>query len=224
LTDNPTSLAFFDRERGLHGSLRAGLALLFEGREPTALPEPAAIAADGDGWRATLTDQLSLAFEPCSPSADLGGATVRVCRVRGEVAGKDVECLGTAVDTAEPPAWAELDAVRSVSAIFDEQNALFALALRPRGALGHGQESVTAWILSAGELLAVEDARLSTVYDGEAGSATPVSSCGCRARTSRAGHPGPWSPERRWRSRAWWSTPPCSTGAWRATRAPAPTT
>ena len=48
-----------------------------------------------------------------------------------------------------------------------EDHALLALARRPRGAEGHGQELVTAKLLSEGELLTVEDARISTVYDGD---------------------------------------------------------
>src|SRR5439155_21564388 len=44
---------------------------------------------------------------------------------------------------------------------------LVALARRPAGAQGHGEELVVAQLLSGGELLAVEDARLSTTYDGE---------------------------------------------------------
>jgi hypothetical protein len=167
LNENPPSLAFFDTERGLHGSLRAGLSLLFEGKSSSALPNPAAIAADGDGWRAELGDRLSLSFSPSSEPADLGGAAVRLCRVIGSVGGVAVDCFGTAVETSEPPAWSELDALRSLSGVFDEENAVFAVARRPRGALGHGEEQVTAWLLSAGELLAVEDARISTVYDAE---------------------------------------------------------
>jgi hypothetical protein len=68
---------------------------------------------------------------------------------------------------AQPPAWGELDALRSVSAIFDEGHAVLAEARRPRGTFGHGEEHVTAWLISGGELVAVEDARISTVYDGE---------------------------------------------------------
>ncbi len=41
-----------------------------------------------------------------------------------------------------------------------------ALGRRPRGARGHDEEDVTAWLLDEGRLLEVEDARVSTVYDG----------------------------------------------------------
>ena len=78
-----------------------------------------------------------------------------------------MDCLGTAGETTVPPAWSELDALRTVSAVFDAEHALLAVARRPRGALGHGQEVVTAHLLAAGEVVAVEKARLSTVYDGE---------------------------------------------------------
>jgi hypothetical protein len=57
--------------------------------------------------------------------------------------------------------------VRLVSAVFDEEHALLAMARRPRGAKGHGDELVNAHLFSAGELLSVEDGRISTVYDGQ---------------------------------------------------------
>ena len=61
----------------------------------------------------------------------------------------------------------QLDALRTVSAIMDEKNALVALARRPRGALGHGEERVGAVLIDEGRFLEVDEARLSTVYDGE---------------------------------------------------------
>jgi hypothetical protein len=87
--------------------------------------------------------------------------------VSGTVLGRDVSCLGTIGETREPPAWAELAAVRLVSAIFDDEHAFLALARRPLKAKGHGDELVTAHLLAGGEWLAVEDARISTVYDGQ---------------------------------------------------------
>ena len=86
-------------------------------------------------------------------------------KVRGEAAGKSVDCLGTLAETRTPPAWDELDAIRSISALLDAENALLAVARRPRAALGHGDELVSAALLQAGELLSVEETRISTVYD-----------------------------------------------------------
>ena len=68
--------------------------------------------------------------------------------------------------TREAPRWEELDALRSICALVDEGNAVLALARRPRGAAGHGEEVVRATLISDGELLEVEEARISTVYDG----------------------------------------------------------
>jgi hypothetical protein len=44
---------------------------------------------------------------------------------------------------------------------------VLAVAKRPRGALGHGQESVAVRLFQAGQLVDVERARISTVYDGD---------------------------------------------------------
>src|SRR5204863_9471290 len=69
--------------------------------------------------------------------------------------------------TVTAPRWDELDALRSVYAFFDPEHAVVAFARRPLGASGHGDELVSAELWSAGELMAIEDARISTTYDGE---------------------------------------------------------
>jgi hypothetical protein len=167
VTEAPVSLAFFDREHGLHGEVRGGLTLLFEGKSATAVPSAPELARDGDGWRAELPDRLELAFEAASEPVELAGHSTRLCRVTGTAAGRRLECLGTATETLSVPSWSELDAMRSISALFDPETAVLAVARRPRGALGHGDERVEAALLAAGELLHVEDARVSTVYDGD---------------------------------------------------------
>ena len=167
MSEPAVSLAFFDGEHGLHGSLREGVGVLFEGQRAATLDELPEIERDGERWRVRSADAVELAFEPCSPAMDLVGSSARVCRVSGRVGGARVECLGTAGETTVPPAWSELDALRTVSAIFDAEHALVAVARRPRGALGHGQELVTAHLLAEDEVVAVEEARLSTVYDGD---------------------------------------------------------
>jgi hypothetical protein len=161
------ALAFFDSDRELYGTARSGATILFEGRRATAVPEGPTIEAVGDGYRAELSGRLALELRPVSPEAELGGVTARVCRVSGEAGGRRVDCLGTLAETHAAPAWEELDAIRSISALVDEQHALLALARRPRGALGHGEELISARLLREGELVAVDDARISTVYDGD---------------------------------------------------------
>ena len=167
MSEPAVALAFFDPDRGLHGSARSGVTLLFQHGQPQALPEGPEVGRDGDGWRAALGNRFELSFSPICEALDLDGASTRLCRVTGTVGGGKVECLGTATETVTPPAWDELDALRGLSALFDQETAVLALARRPRGAIGHGQKQVVAWLVSSGEARLVEDARISTVYDGE---------------------------------------------------------
>ena len=161
------SLAFFDPAHGLHGSARTGATLLFEGASSNVLAEGPRIEQDGTGWRAELEGALSLALEPVAEPARLPGVSAHVCRVTGQVGSRQVDCLGTMAETRTPPAWEELDALRTISAVFDEEHAFLALGRRPRGAPGHDEEQVVGWLLQAGEALAVEDSRISTVYDAD---------------------------------------------------------
>jgi hypothetical protein len=167
VTTPAISIAFFDPAQELYGTARAGTTLLYEGGDLAALPEGPAIEERGEGLRAELEGRFALELEPISEEADLGGVTARVCRVRGDVGGRRVDCLGTLSETRAAPEWDELDALRSLSALLDSEHAVLALARRPRGAHGHGDERVVAWLLQGDELLSVETARISTVYDGE---------------------------------------------------------
>jgi hypothetical protein len=160
------ALSFFDPDRELYGIARSGATILFQGRKPAPHAGGPQVEQDGDGWRAELAGRLSARLEPVSAAVDLGGVTARVCRVSGEAEGGPIDCLGTFSVTDVTPRWDELDAIRSVSALMDDRHALLALARRPRGASGHGQELVRAALLEEGELREVEEARISTVYDG----------------------------------------------------------
>jgi hypothetical protein len=160
------AVAFYDHAREIYGTARSGATVLFEGRSPTAVPEGPQVAPVAGGWRAELPGRLSLEFEPVSPTAELGMLSARVCVVRGDAAGRRVDGLGTVAETLRPPAWEELDAIRSLSAIADESHAVLAVARRARGAAGHGEEDVHAQLLDEGNLLPLENARISTVYDG----------------------------------------------------------
>jgi hypothetical protein len=160
------ALSFFDPDRELYGIARSGATILFEGRKPAAHAGGPLLAPDGEGWRAELAGHLSLRLEPVSGEVDLGGVRAHQCRVIGEAGGRPTSCLGTFSITTVPPRWEELDALRSVSALVDDRYGLLALARRPRGAKGHGHELVRAALLVDGELRDVEEARISTVYDG----------------------------------------------------------
>jgi hypothetical protein len=168
VTELPLALSFFDPARSLSGTARAGMTLLFEGSTPTTIGEGPDVEHGADGViGAQLADRFDLRFEPVAEPARLTGLRITLCTVTGTVGGTAVDCLGTATETLEPPAWAELDAVRGVTALFGTDRAVFLLARRPRGVLAHGHELVEAQLLVDGELAEVEDARLSTVYDGE---------------------------------------------------------
>jgi hypothetical protein len=167
VTAEAFALSFFDPDRELYGIARSGSTILFEGRTPAAHAAGPELEAAGEGWQAELPGHLSLRLEPASDELDLGGVRARVCRVSGEASGRSLACLGTLSITTVTPRWEELDAIRSVSALVDDRNGLLALARRPRGAAGHGQELVRAGLLLDGELREVEETRISTVYDGD---------------------------------------------------------
>ena len=145
------ALSFFDPAHEIHGTARSGATILFEGRRPRALPRGARDRGGGggrhgDGSRASSTWRWNRSPSlPTWATCACGSS-----RVRGEAAGRKVDCLGTLAETTSPPRWEELDALRTVSALVDEEHALLMLAERPRGALGHGQERVTATLLDEG--------------------------------------------------------------------------
>ena len=167
MTEAAIAISFVDPERGVHGTARSGMTLLFDGRTASSHPEGPAIERAGDGWRAELADRIALDFSPVGPEADLAGMRARICVVSGDAAGARIDGLGVVSETLTPPRWDELDALRSVHALFDPEHAVVALARRPKGARGHGEELVVAHLLSGGELVAIEDARLSTIYNGD---------------------------------------------------------
>lgn len=161
----PVALSFFDPGRGLHGTIRSGLTLVFDSRQARAEHTQADIERTAEGWRARASD-VDLRLTPTSDVAELGGVGVAVCAVEGQVGGQKIAGLGTAAETQRPPEWRELQALRAISAVFEPGLAALAVARRPRSAEGHGAELVTAALVEGGELRAPEDARISTVYDG----------------------------------------------------------
>ena len=167
MTDPPLSLAFFDPEHGLYGTARSGATLLFDGDGSNVLPAGPEVGRKGKAWTAALNGAFDVKLEPVAPAARLGGVEAHVCKVSGSVGSTKVNCLGTVGETRNPPEWEQLDALRSISVAFDSENAVLALAERPRGVPGHGDERVAAWLLRDGEPHDVEDARISTIYDGE---------------------------------------------------------
>lgn len=167
MSEPALSVAFFDPARRVHGMARAGATLLFEDTRSLVLDEPARIGPSEGGYAAAIEGRFEVELEPLSEPAELAGTRVHVCRARGTVDGTRVEGLGTVSETLRPPSWEDLDALRALSILADSGHALLAVARRPRGAGGHGEEHVSAVLFSEGRPISVEDARLSTVYDGE---------------------------------------------------------
>ena len=166
MSDRALAISFFDPAREIYGTARSGTTILFEGRHPVPHPDGPAVQQDAGRWRAELAGVLDLELAPVAEPAGLGDElTAEICHVSGRAGGRAVDCLGTVAETHSPPRWEELDALRSLSALVDEGNALLALSRRPRGALGHGEEHVIAQLLRDGRLTAVEETRISTVYD-----------------------------------------------------------
>jgi hypothetical protein len=161
----PVALTFFDSDAGVHGTVRSGLTLLFEGREARAEHGAAEIERAGEGWQARARGDVEVTLTPASDTADLGGVAVTVCTFEGRVGGKKVSGVGTAAETRKLPEWRELDLLRAISAVFEPGLAALVVARRPR-ATEHGSERVTAVLVENGELRAPEDARISTVYNG----------------------------------------------------------
>ena len=162
------SIAFFDPRHGLHCSARSGATLLFEGSHSNVLPHGPRIEPDGGGWSAELEGSFAVTLRPIADAAALGdGFFAHVCGVEGTVGGQAISCLGTVGETERTPRWEDLDALRSVSAIFDCDHAALAVSRRPRGVPGHGHEQVVGWVLDEGRPLPVEKTRISTVYDGD---------------------------------------------------------
>lgn len=167
MSESALSIAFFDPDRRVHGLARAGATLLFEDTYSQVLDEPARIGPSDGGYAAVVEGRFEMELEPVSEPAVLAGTRVRVCRARGTLAGTPVEGLGTVSETLRPPSWEDLDALRALSILADPGHALLAVARRPRGVGGHGDELIAAALISEGQLFSVEEARLSTVYDGE---------------------------------------------------------
>jgi hypothetical protein len=160
------ALSFFDAGAGLHGTIRSGLTVLFDGREARIEHEAAEISRDGETWRARAGGDIEVALTTVSDTADLGGVGVTICSVEGRVGSRQISGLGTAAETHRPPEWQQLDLLRAISAVFEPGLGALAIARRPHAAEEHGSELVTAVLIEGGELRAPEDARISTVYDG----------------------------------------------------------
>jgi hypothetical protein len=94
----------------------------------------------------------------------------QLCAVSGTVttAGqtREVRCLGQRGHIWGTPDWKRIELARTLSAWLGADRAIMLAATRPARAKGHGEEAVAAWLVDGDEPHAIQDARLSTTYDG----------------------------------------------------------
>jgi hypothetical protein len=159
MTEAPLALTYIDQERRLYAAARSDFALIFEDGKAASFDEPMTATSTDAGWDAQLPGGLELSLARVTEPVELGGMRAHLCS-----AGSG---LAVVSEIHDPPRWQDLDATRYVCALFDPQNAVIAFARRPAGSMGHGEELVVAHLWTDGELKGVEDARLSTIYDGE---------------------------------------------------------
>jgi hypothetical protein len=159
MTEAALALTYVDHGRRLYATARSGFALIFDDGSASSFDDGILIEQSGDHWRAELPGGLQLSLAPVADPVELGGMRAHLCSAG--------DGLAVVAEIHDPPRWQDLDATRYVCALFDPQNAVIAFARRPAGSLGHGDELVVAHLWSEGELKGVEDARLSTIYDGE---------------------------------------------------------
>jgi hypothetical protein len=110
-------------------------------------------------------------------AARAGGLTgySQLCRVEGTVdtggGRRSLSCLGQRDRAWGVVDWERMELARTVSAWWDERQALALTAIRPAGARSHADEAVSARLVEEidGEAvaIAVANPRLSTTYDGE---------------------------------------------------------
>ena len=104
-----------------------------------------------------------------APAAEAGGmeGNDHVCRVRGTVGGRPFEGMGQRGRSWGAPDWDRMLLARTISAWFDDEHALSAVAIRPAKAKSHADEQTSAFVLTGDEAREVADPRLSTTYDAQ---------------------------------------------------------
>lgn len=160
MSELPFAISYVHRERGLYATARSDFALVFEDGKASSYDASLAVEEHAQGWQVRWPGGLLLELTPTADPVELGGMTARLCSAADGG-------LGVVAQVHDAPRWQDLDATRYVCALFDDQHAVLAFARRPSGVPGHGHELVAAHLLADGQLKDVEDARLSTIYDGE---------------------------------------------------------
>jgi hypothetical protein len=122
---------------------------------------------------------FELSFEALGPPAEVGQGDIaasaaamngyeQLCRVRGTVRVGErswkVDCLGQRGHQWGTPDWQRIELSRTLGVWLDDEQGVALAAVRPRGAAGHEDEVVSAYVLDD-EPVGIDDPRLSTTLD-----------------------------------------------------------
>jgi hypothetical protein len=157
------------------------MGVLFEGSEVVAVETEgveAEVVEPLRRWRARFGDYFALELEALAPPAALaadhpaaraGGMSgyEQLCRVRGTVEERPVDCLGQRGHSWGRPDWDRIALARTLSAWLDDRTAITLTAVRPAKGKSHAAEAVAAYVVEDGVPVAVADPLLSTTYDGD---------------------------------------------------------
>jgi hypothetical protein len=169
---------------------RSGMGLLFDGAEPAAVraegpeggDEPAGVVTEVveplRRWRVHFADAFELDVEALAPPAVLeprhavakaGGMQgyEQLCRFRGTVAGRRVDCLGQRGHSWGAPDWSKLALTRTITAWLDTETAVTLTAVRPASARHHGDEAIAASLVQGGTPVTVAEPLVSTTTDAD---------------------------------------------------------
>ena len=181
------TVAFGDAKQGLYGLARVGLpgptglGILFEGSDVVAVETEGVTVETLEPlarWRARFGDyfdvELSALSAPAAltvehPAGRAGGMNgyEQLCRVRGTVEDRPVDCLGQRGHSWGRPDWDRIALARTMSAWLDDQTAVSLTAVRSNKAKHHGDEDVAAYVVSGGVPELMEEPLVSTTYDGD---------------------------------------------------------
>lgn len=132
------------------------------------------VAYDGDGGR------FDLRFEALGAPAEVGRGALatsagaihgyeQLCRVRGTAGVGDesweIDCLGQRGHQWGAPDWRKMELSRTLGVWLEDGHGVALASVRPRGAAGHEDEVVGAFLLDE-QATAVDDPRVSTTLDG----------------------------------------------------------
>ena len=179
------TVAFGDPAQGLYGLARvgepgaSGMGILFEGGEVVAVETEGVTTAVVEPlrrWTARFGDYFDLelealappaALDPSDPAAKAGGMVgyEQLCRVRGTVEGRPIDCLGQRGHSWGAPDWEKIALARTLSAWLDDQTAVTLTAVRSAKAKHHSDEAIAAYVVTGGEPVAMAEPLLSTTYD-----------------------------------------------------------